>query len=112
MESLKLCESDYRFMSVVWEYEPLTSKRLVILCAKELGWKKPTTNNVLRKLCEKGFLRNTGAVVTSLIPKEKVQYLQNERFIKRTFSGSLPIFLSSFLDGKVIPDHKAGELSK
>ena len=83
MESLKLCESEYRFMSVVWEYEPLTSERLVILCANELGWKKPTTNNVLRKLCEKGFLRNTGAVVTSLIPKEKVQYLQNEHFVKR-----------------------------
>ena len=31
MESLKLCESDYRFMSVVWENEPLTSGRLVIL---------------------------------------------------------------------------------
>jgi BlaI family penicillinase repressor len=112
MESLKLCESDYRFMSVVWEYEPLTSKRLVILCAKELGWKKPTTNNVLRKLCEKGLVRNTGAVVKSLIPKEKVQFSQNEHFVKRAFTDSLPVFLSSFLDAKVIPDYKAGELSK
>ena len=103
MESLKLCESEYRFMSVVWEYEPLTSERLVILCANELGWKKPTTNNVLRKLCERGLVRNSGAVVTSLIPKEKVQFLQNEHFVKRAFPGSLPVFLSSFLDAKVIP---------
>mgnify|MGYP000877457537 CR=1 FL=1 len=112
MESLKLCESDYRFMSVVWEYEPLTSGRLVILCANELGWKKPTTNNVLRKLCEKGYVRNTGAVVTALIPKEKVQSSQSEHFVKRTFPGSLPLFLSPFLDGKVIPDYEAEKLTR
>lgn len=112
MDNLKLCESDYQFMSVVWQNEPLTSGRLVILCANNLGWKKPTTYTVLRKLCEKGFLKNAGTIVTSLVPREKVQSSESEHFVKRTFSGSLPMFLSSFLDGKVIPDHEAEELKR
>ena len=32
MEQLKLCDSDYRFMSVVWEYAPIPSGKLVKLC--------------------------------------------------------------------------------
>jgi len=112
MESLKLCESDYRFMSVVWENEPLTSGRLVILCANHLGWKKPTTYTVLRKLCEKGLVRNAGTVVTALVPKKMVQSSESENFIKRTFSGSLPMFLSSFLNDKNLTRHEAEELKR
>ena len=38
MDNLKLCESDYRFMTVIWDHEPLASRRLVELCAEKLGW--------------------------------------------------------------------------
>lgn len=112
MDNLKLCESDYRFMLVVWDNEPVTSGRLVILCANQLGWKKPTTYTVLRKLCEKGLLKNAGTIVTSLIPKEKVQAYESEHFVERTFSGSLPEFLTSFLGGKIITEHEAEELKR
>lgn len=40
MDNLKLCESDYRFMSVVWDNEPMASGKLVELCSEKLGWKK------------------------------------------------------------------------
>ena len=110
MDDLKLCESDYRFMLVVWEYEPVKSGRLVILCANKLGWKKPTTYTVLRKLCEKGLLKNEGTIVTSLIPKEKVQAYESERLVERAFDGSLPMFLTSFLGGKIITQREAEEL--
>jgi len=29
MDELKLCESDYRFMAVIWDHEPMTSRELV-----------------------------------------------------------------------------------
>ena len=50
MKNLKLCESDYRFMCVIWENEPLPSGKLVELCKDALGWKKPTTYTILRKM--------------------------------------------------------------
>lgn len=110
MEDLKLCESDYRFMCVVWEHAPLPSGELVKLCAEKLVWKKPTTYTVLRKLSERGFVKNVDTVVTALISKEQVQVYQSERFVDRVFEGSLPQFLVSFLGERGISKQEADEL--
>ena len=112
MENLKLCESDYRFMLVVWESEPVASGRLVALCADRLGWKKPTTYTVLRKLCERGLLKNEDTVVRSVVPKERVQAFESEHFVERTFEGSLPQFLVSFLGNRTISQREADELKR
>ena len=110
MHDLKLCESDYRFMSVIWDNEPLPSGRLVELCAQRLGWKKATTYTTLKKLCDKGFARNDNTIVSSVIPKEMVQAYASDRFVAHTFQGSLPSFLAAFLGGKTISDDEAEEL--
>lgn len=112
MENLKLCESDYRFMLVVWENEPVPSGRLVTLCSDKLGWKKPTTYTVLRKMCEKGLLKNEDTIVTSIVPKKKVQAYESGHFVERAFDGSLPQFLVSFLGGKTISEKEADELKR
>lgn len=112
MENLKLCESDYRFMTVIWDNEPLPSAKLVELCDKRFGWKKSTTFTMIKKLTEKGFARNINSVVSSLIPRDRVQAFESERFIDQTFEGSLPKFLVSFLGGKLISEKEAAELKR
>lgn len=112
MNHLKLCESDYRFMLVVWEHEPLTSGLLVALCSEKLGWKKPTTYTVLRKMCEKGLLKNENTVVSAIVSKEQVQAFESACFVERAFEGSLPQFLTSFLGGKTISKKEADELKR
>ena len=112
MDELKLCESDYRFMCVIWENEPLASGRLVELCAEKLGWKKSTTYTVLKKMCEKGFAHNENTVVSSLIPRDKVQAFASEHFVEHTFDGSLPGFLASFLGNRTISEQEAAELKR
>ncbi len=111
-ENLKLCESDYRFMSVVWDNEPVASGQLVQLCQEQLGWKKATTYTTLKKLSEKGFAQNVDTIVTSLIPREDVQAYASEHFVEHTFQGSLPGFLVSFLGGKTISADEAAELKR
>lgn len=110
MKDLKLCESDYRFMCIVWDNEPLSSKQLVELCSKHLGWKKSTTYTVLKKLSEKGFAQNSASVVSSLIKREDVQKSASEHFVEHTFKGSLPGFLAAFFQGKKISEKEAAEL--
>ena len=112
MKNLKLCESDYRFMCVIWENEPLPSGKLVELCKERLNWKKPTTYTILRKMCEKGLAANTDTIVTSLVPKEDVQSYASEHFVEHTFHGSLPGFLVAFLGGKKLSANEAEELKK
>lgn len=43
---------------------PVSSDRLVELCGEKLGWKKSATCAVLKKLCDKGLLKNENATGT------------------------------------------------
>ena len=112
MEYLKLCESDYRFMQVVWENAPIGSGELVKKCNEILGWKKSTTYTTIRKLSEKGYIVNENAVVSVLIGRERVQADESEYFVDRTFDGSLPQFLTAFLRGKKISDKEAEKIKR
>ena len=109
---MKLCESDYRFMSVIWDNEPLTSGALVEKCAEALGWKKSTTYTMLKKLCDKGLAQNQDTQVSSLVPRGQVQAAASTHFVEHTFAGSLPGFLAAFLGGKTISEQEAAELKK
>ncbi len=110
MEYLKLCDSDYRFMMIVWEHAPVNSGVLVRLCSEILGWKKSTTYTAIKKLSGKGFIKNEHAVISVLIPKERVQADASEYFVEKTFGGSLPQFLTAFLNGKKISAKEADKI--
>lgn len=112
MDYAKLCDSDYRFMCVVWDHAPLGSGELVKLCQEELGWKKSTTYTIVRKMCEKGYIANENATITVLIPKEQAQMEESQYFVDRTFDGSLPGFVAAFLGGKKISREDARLLKK
>lgn len=112
MKKYQLCDSEYRFMEVVWDSAPVGSGRLVELCAQRLGWKKSTTYTVLKKLCGKGLVRNENATVTVLVPREEVAAAESAAFVDRTFGGSLPGFVAAFLGEKRLSDQEAEELKR
>ncbi len=102
--------SEYRLCLIVWEQEPVNSTRLVALAADQLGWRKPTTYTVLRRLCEKGVLKNENATVTSLISKEEAQQARMDRLMEDTFQGSLPAFLAAFSKNQNLSESEAEKL--
>lgn len=112
METLKLCESEYRFATIVWDNEPIASGELVMLCNKHLGWKKSTTYTVLKKLCERGIFKNENSRVHSLVKREQVHRYESEQFVNRTFAGSLPQFLTAFMGDRKISGQEAEHLKK
>ncbi len=110
MDHLRLAEGEYRFACIVWDHEPLPSGKLVELSQRELGWKKSTTYTVLKKLVDRGVLRNENAVVTAVIPKDEVLREESRAVVDRAFEGSLPSFLTHFMGGRTISDREADEL--
>ncbi len=110
MEDLKLFDAEYRFLSVIWENEPVNSTELSRICLDRLGWKKSTTFNMIRKLSERGFVKNENAVVTALVKKSQVEKYESEAVVERSFGGSLPAFIAAFLDGRKISPEEAEEV--
>ena len=96
MDTPKIFESEYRFCLILWEHEPVNSTRLVELCKEKLGWSKATTYTVIRRLAERGVVKNDNAMVTSLISKEQAQASRLDEMVEQTFEGSLPAFIAAF----------------
>jgi len=107
---LKLFDAEYKFMSIVWAREPVNSTELTRICEKELGWKKPTTYSMIKKLCERGIMKNEKATVTTLITQEDVQKYEAEIFVNRVFDGSIPSFITSFLQDKTLSEEEAQKI--
>lgn len=96
MEAPKIFESEYRFCLILWDNEPVASSRLVELCRDQLGWSKSTTYTVIRRLSERGVVKNENAVVTALISKEQAQGARLQAMVEETFEGSMPAFIAAF----------------
>ena len=111
-KNLKLYDVEYRFACVVWENEPVHSRKLTELCADALGWKRATTYTVLRKLCERGILRNENAIVSSIVKRDEVQGFESAAIVDRSFDGSLPSFITAFLKTKSLTSEEAAEIQE
>ena len=101
-----------RFADIVWANEPISSGDLVKVCEKELGWKKPTTYTVLRKLCEKGLLQNENGIVTSLISKEDFYSERSTQIVEESFAGSLPAFVAAFISKKELTSAEVDDIQR
>ena len=96
METPKVFESEYRFCLILWEHEPVKSSELVNLCRDQLGWKPTTTYTVIKRLSERGVLKNENTIVSSLVTKDEVQAAEINEMVEKTFEGSLPAFIAAF----------------
>lgn len=112
MEIPKIFESEYRFCLILWENEPVNSTKLVALCKEQLGWSKATTYTVIRRLAERGVVKNENAVVTALISKEQVQESELEQMVEKTFEGSIPSFIAAFSRSKRLTDQEINQLQE
>lgn len=104
MDTPKVFESEYRFCLILWENEPVKSSKLVVLCKEQLGWKPTTTYTVIKRLSERGVLKNENTVVTSLVSKDQVQAAELNEMVEKTFEGSLPAFIAAFTKHQKISD--------
>ena len=106
METPKIFESEYRFCLILWEHEPIKSKDLVRLCQEQLDWKATTTYTVIKRLSERGVVKNENTIVTSLISKDQAQQAEIDQLVERTFEGSLPAFIAAFTRKRQLSDRE------
>lgn len=110
MADLKIGVVETRFAEIIWANEPIGSRELAEICSRELNWKRPTTYNVLRKLCDKGIFRNNDGIVSSLLSRDEFYGMQGEEFVDEAFRGSLPAFVAAFTSRKKLSNKEIDEL--
>ena len=112
MAEYKLGEIETIFADIIWDNEPVSSRRLTELAEERLNWKRTTTYTILKRLCDRELFRNEGGKVTSLVSREEFYARQSEMFVEETFNGSLPAFLAAFGSRKKLSDAEIDELQK
>ena len=112
METPKIFESEYRFCLLLWEHEPVGSGELVRLAGEKLGWKPTTTYTVIKRLSERGVLKNEHSVVTSLVSKGEVQSAGIDELVEKRFEGSLPAFIAAFAQSGRLTEADVDEIEK
>ena len=110
METPKIFESEYRFCLLLWDNEPVNSTKLVQLAKESLGWSKATTYTVIRRLSERGVVKNENTIVTTLISKEEAQKSRLEEMVEETFEGSMPAFIAAFSKSKELTKNEVEQL--
>lgn len=110
MDTPKIFDSEYRFCLILWEHQPINSTKLTALCHKQLGWSKATTYTVIRRLAERGVLKNENATVSALVTKEQVQQSEMEEMMEKTFEGSIPAFIAAFGNCKRLTQQEVKQL--
>ena len=112
METPKVFESEYRFCLILWEHEPIKSSDLVNLCKEQLGWKSSTTYTVIKRLSERGVLKNENTIVSALVTKDEVQAAEIDELVEKRFEGSLPAFIAAFAKDKVLTEEEVAEIRR
>lgn len=108
----KIFESEYRFCLILWEHEPVKTTELVRLCREKLEWKRTTTYTVIKRLDERGVLKNENGTVTSLVSKDEVQAAEIDELVEKKFEGSLPSFIAAFTRHRKMSGQEIDEVQR
>lgn len=108
----KIFESEYRFCLILWDNEPIASSKLAKLCKEQLDWSRTTTYTVIKRLTERGVLKNEDSIVSSLVTKQEVQVSEIDEMVDKTFEGSLPAFIAAFAKRQNLSDKDIEEIKR
>ncbi len=112
METPKIHESEYRFCLIMWAHEPVTAVELVKLCQDQLGWKRTTTYTVIKRLGERGVLKNENGIVTASVSREQAQVSEINELVEKKFGGSVPNFIAAFARRRELTASDLDEMQK
>ena len=112
MDFPKIHESEYRFCLIMWEHEPVTAVEILKLCQNQLGCKRTTTYTVIKRLGDRGVLKNDNGTITSLVSKDEAQACEIDELVEKKFEGSLPAFIAAFTKHQAMSEDELDEMQR
>lgn len=112
MSMPKIFESEYRFCLILWATGPIKSTELARLCKEKLGWSKTTTYTVIKRLSDRGVVKNENTIVSALVSKEEAQLSELDELMEKRFEGSLPAFIAAFARRQSLSQEEVAEIRR
>ena len=110
MATPRINNSEFRFCEILWANEPISSTELVRLCREQLEWSKSTTYTIIKRLSDRGVVRFEDKIVRSLVSRGEALKAESFAVVDRSFGGSLPGFVATFVGGRKLTDDELNEL--
>ena len=99
---MKLFDSEWKVMEVLWQENDRTAKELSLRLADSIGWNKNTTYTVIKKCIDKGAIerREPNFVCHAAITKRQVQKEEADSLVDKVFGGSAELLFASILSDR------------
>lgn len=114
IENISLNNSEWSMMEELWHNQPRTLMQLVHEMKEKQGWSKSTTNTMIRRMQEKGYIRYIEGEKARLyftdLKREEVVLKETETFLKRTYGGSLGMLVNTFIENDQLTEKDIEEL--
>ena len=109
---MKLFDSEWKVMDVLWQTGDRTAKELSLALADKIGWNKNTTYTVIKKCIEKGAIerREPGFVCHAQISKQQAQKEEAETLVDKVFGGSAELLFASILSDRSLSKEEIARL--
>ncbi|MGN0600938.1 MAG: BlaI/MecI/CopY family transcriptional regulator [Oscillospiraceae bacterium] len=109
---MRISDGELKLMEIIWDNAPIRSGELVTMAYDRLEWKKSTVYTVVKKLANKGIIKSENAVITPLCTRDEIMNEKSENLITKGYGGSLPMFLTAFLQKERLTKAEAEELKR
>jgi len=107
-----LSNAEIKIAEIVWEHPGISSMETVRLCAEKFGWKMSTVFTLIRRMSQKKLLLSLDHCLEMTISRQNYLDQMASEVISDDFSGSLPLFLTSFMRANTLSETEVKELKK
>lgn len=99
---MKLFDSEWKVMEVLWQKNDCTAKEISLCLADSIGWNKNTTYTVIKKCIDKGAIerREPNFICHAMITKQQAQKEEADSLVDKVFGGSAELLFASILSDR------------
>lgn len=112
---MKLFDSEYQVMNVLWEQEaPMQANQIAVILKDKIDWNRNTTYTVIKKCIAKGAIERMDPkfLCKALITKKQAQEYAMAELIQKKFDGNVHSFFLQFVESDQIPEEKEAYLKQ
>ena len=109
---MKLFDSEWKVMEVLWQKNDRTAKEISLRLADTIGWNKNTTYTVIKKCIEKGAIerRDPNFICHATITKQQAQKEEADTLVEKVFGGSAELLFALMLSDRSLSKDELARL--